>query len=206
MNLVLATNNDDKIKEIKYLLEDLPVTIFSRSDFLEFPDVEETGQTLKENALLKAKAVAEYCDMPALADDTGLEVDALDGAPGIYSARYAGDNVSYADNVNKLIKEMKDVPQEKRTARFRCVIAIDWNDGNVETVEGLCEGFIAEDIQGDQGFGYDPVFYYPPKDKRFSQMTIEEKNMVSHRGLALQNMVGLIMKKVNKLRAAQSGE
>ncbi len=206
MNLVLATNNDDKIKEIKYLLEDLPVTIFSRSDFLEFPDVEETGQTLKENALLKAKAVAEYCDMPALADDTGLEVDALDGAPGIYSARYAGDNVSYADNVNKLIKEMKDVPQEKRTARFRCVIAIDWNDGNVETVEGLCEGFIAEDIQGDQGFGYDPVFYYPPKDKRFSQMTIEEKNMVSHRGLALQNMVGLIMEKVNKLRAAQSGE
>ena len=195
MNLVLATNNDDKIKEIKYLLEDLPVTIFSRSDFLEFPDVEETGQTLKENALLKAKAVAEYCDMPALADDTGLEVDALDGAPGIYSARYAGDNVSYADNVNKLIKEMKDVPQEKRTARFRCVIAIDWNDGNVETVEGLCEGFIAEDIQGDQGFGYDPVFYYPPKDKRFSQMTIEEKNMV-----------GLIMEKVNKLRAAQSGE
>ncbi|MCH7947508.1 MAG: XTP/dITP diphosphatase [candidate division Zixibacteria bacterium] len=206
MNLVLATNNDDKIKEIKYLLEDLPVTIFSRSDFLEFPDVEETGQTLKENALLKAKAVAEYCDMPALADDTGLEVDALDGAPGIYSARYAGDNVSYADNVNKLIKEMKDVPQEKRTARFRCVIAIDWNDGNIETVEGLCEGFITEDIQGDQGFGYDPVFYYPPKDKRFSQMTIEEKNMVSHRGLALQNMVGLIMEKVNKLRAAQSGE
>ena len=206
MNLVLATNNDDKIKEIKYLLEDLPVTIFSRSDFLEFPDVEETGQTLKENALLKAKAVAEFCDMPALADDTGLEVDALDGAPGIYSARYAGDNVSYADNVNKLIKEMKNVPQEKRSARFRCVIAIDWNDGNIETVEGLCEGFITEDIQGDRGFGYDPVFYYPPKDKRFSQMTIEEKNMVSHRGLALQNMVGLIMEKVNKLRAAQSGE
>ena len=206
MNLVLATNNDDKIKEIKYLLEDLPVTIFSRSDFLEFPDVEETGQTLKENALLKAKAVAEFCDMPALADDTGLEVDALDGAPGIYSARYAGDNVSYADNVNKLIKEMKNVPQEKRSARFRCVIAIDWNDGNIETVEGLCEGFITEDIQGDRGFGYDPVFYYPPKDKRFSQMTIEEKNMVSHRGLALQNMVGLIMEKVNKLRPAQSGE
>ena len=206
MNLVLATNNDDKIKEIKYLLEDLPVTIFSRDDFLEFPDVEETGQTLKENALLKAKAVAEFCDMPALADDTGLEVDALDGAPGIYSARYAGENVSYADNVNKLIKEMKNVPQEKRSARFRCVIAIDWNDGNVETVEGVCEGFITEDIQGDQGFGYDPVFYYPPKDKRFSEMTIEEKNMVSHRGLALQNMVGLIMEKVNKLRAAQSGE
>lgn len=206
MNLVLATNNYDKIKEIKYLLEDLPVTIFSRDDFLEFPDVEETGQSLKENAILKAKAAAEYCDMPALADDTGLEVDALDGAPGIYSARYAGDNVSYADNVNKLIKEMADVPKEKRAARFRCVIAVDWNDGNIETVEGVCEGFITEDIQGDKGFGYDPVFYYPPKDKRFSEMTIEEKNMVSHRGLALQNMVGLIMERVNKLRAAQGGE
>ena len=205
MNLVLATNNEDKIKEIKYLLEDLPITIFSRDDFLEFPDVEETGQSLKENALIKAKAVAEYCDMPALADDTGLEVDALDGAPGIFSSRYAGDNVSYADNVNKLIDEMSKVPKEKRSARFRCVIAVDWNDGNIETVEGVCEGFITEDIQGDQGFGYDPVFYYPPKDKRFSEMTIEEKNMVSHRGLALQNMVGLIMEKVNKLRAAQSG-
>ncbi|MCH9025396.1 MAG: XTP/dITP diphosphatase [candidate division Zixibacteria bacterium] len=206
MNLVLATNNDDKIKEIKYLLEDLPITIFSRNDFLEFPDVEETGQTLKENALLKAKTIAEFCDMPALADDTGLEVDALDGAPGIFSSRYAGNNVSYADNVNKLIKEMASVPEEKRTARFRCVIAIDWNDGNIETVEGVCEGFITEDVQGKQGFGYDPVFYYPPKDKRFSEMTIEEKNTVSHRGLALQNMVGLIMEKVNELRAARSGK
>ena len=171
MNLVLATNNDDKIKEIKYLLEDLPVTIFSRDDFLEFPDVEETGQSLKENALIKAKAVAEFCDMPALADDTGLEVDALDGAPGIYSARFAGDNVSYADNVNKLIDEMSKVPKEKRSARFRCVIAVDWNDGNIETVEGVCEGFITEDIQGDKGFGYDPVFYSPPKANRFSEMT-----------------------------------
>ena len=206
MNLVLATNNEDKIKEIKYLLEDLPVTIFCRNDFLEFPVVEETGQTLKENALLKAKTIAEFCDMPALADDTGLEVDALNGAPGIFSSRYAGNNVSYADNVNKLIKEMASVPEEKRTARFRCVIAIDWNDGNIETVEGVCEGYITEDVQGKQGFGYDPVFYYPPKDKRFSEMTIEEKNMVSHRGLALQNMVALIMAKVNKLRAAQGGE
>ncbi len=206
MNLVLATNNDDKIKEIKYLLEDLPITVFSHNDFLEFPDVEETGQTLKENAILKAKTIAEYCDMPALADDTGLEVEALDGAPGIFSSRYAGSNASYADNINKLIDEMSKVPKEKRTASFRCVIAIDWNDGNIETVEGVCQGFICEDVQGTKGFGYDPVFYYPPKNKRFSEMTIEEKNMVSHRGLALQNMVGLIMEKVNKLRAAQSGK
>ncbi len=206
MNLVLATNNDDKIKEIKYLLEDLPVTIFSHNDFLEFPDVEETGQTLKENAILKAKTIAEYCDMPALADDTGLEVEALDGAPGIFSSRFAGSNASYADNVNKLIDEMSKVPKEKRTASFRCVIAIDWNDSNIETVEGVCQGFICEDVQGTKGFGYDPVFYYPPKNKRFSEMTIEEKNMVSHRGLALQNMVGLIMERVNKLRTAPRGE
>ena len=206
MNLVLATNNEDKIREIRYLLEDLPITIFSSNDFLEFPDVEETGQTLKENAILKAKTIAEFCDMPALADDSGLEVDALDSAPGIFSSRYAGKNASYANNVNKLIKEMESVPKEKRTARFRCVIAIDWNDGKIETIEGVAEGYITEDVRGEQGFGYDPVFYYPPKNKRFSEMTIEEKNIVSHRGVALQNMVGLIMERVNKLRAAQSGE
>ena len=206
MNLVLATNNEDKIKEIKYLLEDLPVTIFSRHDFLEFPDVEETGRTLKENAVLKAKTIAEFCDMPALADDTGLEVDALDGAPGIYSSRYAGDNASYTENCIKLIKELNGVSNEKRSARFRCSIAIDWNDGNIETIEGVAEGYITEDVRGKQGFGYDPVFYYPPKNKRFSEMTIEEKNIVSHRGIALQNMVGLIMERVNKFRAARSGE
>ncbi len=206
MNLVLATNNEDKIKEIKYLLEDLPVTIFSRHDFLEFPDVEETGRTLKENAVLKAKTIAEFCDMPALADDTGLEVDALDGAPGIYSSRYAGDNASYTENCIKLIKELNGVSNEKRSARFRCIIAIDWNDGNIETIEGVAEGYITEDVRGKQGFGYDPVFYYPPKNKRFSEMTIEEKNIVSHRGIALQNMVGLIMERVNKFRAARSGE
>jgi XTP/dITP diphosphohydrolase len=199
MQLVLATNNPDKIKEIKYLLEDLPVTILTKDDFLEFPEVEETGQTLEENALLKAKALAEFCDMPALADDSGLEVDALNGAPGIYSSRYAGENVTYKENYEKLLRELKGVPKAKRTARFRCVIAIDWHDGTTQTTEGVAEGIIAEDAKGDKGFGYDPVFYYPPKNKRFSEMTAEEKNIVSHRGLALQNMVGLIMERVNKL-------
>jgi len=199
VQLVLATNNPDKINEIKYLLEDLPVTILTKDDFLEFPDVEETGKTLEENALLKAKAVAELCELPALADDSGLEVDALDGAPGVHSSRYSGKNATYAGNCKKLLKKLKGVPNKKRTARFRCVIAIDWNDGTTDIAEGIAEGLITEDIKGKKGFGYDPVFYFPPKKKRFSEMTTEEKNVVSHRGMALQNMVGLIMKRINKL-------
>lgn len=199
MQLVLATNNQDKINEIKYLLAELPVTILTSDDFLEFPEIEETGSTLKENALMKARAVAAFCDLPALADDSGLEVDALNGAPGIYSSRYSGEAATYESNCKKLLKELKGVPKEKRTARFRCVIAIDWNDGTTQTTEGVAEGFIRENIKGKRGFGYDPVFYYPPKKKRFSEMTTEEKNIVSHRGIALQNMVGLIMERLNKL-------
>ncbi len=198
MQLVLATNNQDKIKEIRHLLDDLPVTILTRDDFLEFPDVEETGETLEANALLKASAIAEYCDLPALADDTGLEVDALDGAPGVYSSRYAGENATYRDNYEKLLKETASVPKEKRTARFRCVIAIDWHDGSTETVEGIAEGVITEDVTGTDGFGYDPVFYYPPSGKRFSEMTIAEKNAISHRGLALQKARDAIIERMNK--------
>ncbi|MDD5427054.1 MAG: XTP/dITP diphosphatase [candidate division Zixibacteria bacterium] len=198
MQLVLATNNEDKIREIKNLLDDLPVTILTADDFLEFPDPQETGQTLEENAILKARQVAEFCEMAALADDSGLEVDALGGAPGVFSSRYAGENVTYADNNRKLLAELKDVPIEKRTARFRCVIAVCWENGTVETVEGTAEGYITEDSVGMKGFGYDPVFYYPPSGKRFSEMTVEEKNLVSHRGKALQNARTLIMERLNK--------
>lgn len=198
MQLVLATNNRDKVKEIKHLLDDLPVTILTADDFLEFPDIEETGSTLEENALLKASGIAKFCDLPALADDSGLEVDALNGAPGVYSSRYAGEDVTYEDNNRKLISELKDVPGEKRTARFRCVIAIDWNDGSTETVAGVAEGTITEELSGDKGFGYDPVFYYPQSGKRFSEMTTEEKNLISHRGLALQEARTLIIEKLNK--------
>ena len=192
MQLVLATNNRDKITEIKHLLEDLPVTILTADDFLEFPDPWETGDTLDQNARLKAKEIAEFSDLPALADDSGLEVDALNGAPGVYSSRYAGLDVTYRDNYTKLLKEMVGVHGGKRTARFRCVIAIAWSPDNIETVEGVCEGLISEDVAGDKGFGYDPVFYYPPLGKRFSEMTLDEKNRVSHRGLALQKARELI--------------
>jgi len=179
MQLVLATNNQDKIREIKQLLDDLPVTIMTSEDFLDFPDPEETGETLEENAILKACAIAEFCDMPALADDSGLEVDFLDGAPGVYSSRYAGENVTYKDNNDKLLLKLSGVPGDKRTARFRCVIAIAWDKDDVETVDGAAEGVIAEDIVGCKGFGYDPVFIYPPADKRFSEMTRRENCSLS---------------------------
>lgn len=200
MQLVLATNNEDKIREIRHLLDDLPLTIMTRDDFLEFPDVEETGATLEENAILKAKTIAEFCDLPALADDSGLEVDALNGAPGVRSSRYAGENVTYADNNRKLLGELEGIPHEKRTARFRCVIAVCWGGDDTETAEGIAEGFIAEETIGGSGFGYDPVFFYPPANKRFSQMTLEEKNLVSHRGKALQEIRAVIMARLNKLR------
>ena len=186
MQLVLATNNIDKIREIKLLLDDLPVTVLTADDFLEFPDPEETGTTLEENARLKARVIAEFTGHTALADDSGLEVDALDGAPGVHSSRYAGEDVTYADNNRKLLQELKGVPHEKRTARFRCVIAIDWGNGETDICEGTADGIITEKVAGREGFGYDPVFFYPPANKRFSEMTLEEKNRVSHRGLALQ--------------------
>ncbi len=200
MQLVLATNNEDKIREIRHLLDDLPITIMTRNDFLEFPDIEETGSTLKENAILKARAIFDFCDLPALADDSGLEVDALLGAPGVFSSRYAGDNVTYADNNRKLLAELEGVPPEKRTARFRCVIAICWGGDKVETVEGVAEGIITDKSAGISGFGYDPVFFYPPAEKRFSEMTVEEKNLVSHRGKALQEARTIIMERLNRQR------
>ncbi len=200
MQLILATNNKDKITEIRHLLDDLPVTILTRNDFLDFPDPDETGTTLIENAVLKAKAISEFCGLPALADDSGLEVDSLGGAPGVYSSRYAGENVTYRDNYEKLLRDLKGVSREKRTARFRCVIAVAWSLDEIQIVEGAAEGLIAEDVVGDKGFGYDPVFFYPPMKKRFSEMTLEEKNRVSHRGLALQRARTLIMERLNSLR------
>ncbi|MBU0983597.1 MAG: non-canonical purine NTP pyrophosphatase, RdgB/HAM1 family, partial [candidate division Zixibacteria bacterium] len=153
MQIVLATNNRDKIREIKNVLDDLPVTILTRDDFLEFPDPVEDGETLEDNALIKAREIADFCDLPALADDSGLEVDALDGAPGVYSSRYAGEGCTYRDNNEKLLRELKDVPAADRTARFRCVVAIAWDKNNVQTVDGKAEGIITDDLAGNEGFG-----------------------------------------------------
>lgn len=200
MQLVLATNNQDKVREIRNLLDDLPVTILTRDDFLEFPDPEETGETLKDNALIKAREISAFCELPALADDSGLEVDALNGAPGVYSSRFAGPGCTYRDNNDKLLRELSATPEKDRTARFRCVLAIVWGSEDESLVEGTAEGVIAEDISGREGFGYDPVFIYPPANKRFSEMSLEEKNLVSHRGKALQKARDVIIDRLNSLK------
>jgi len=196
MQLVLATNNKDKIREIKNLLDNLPITIMTCDDFPDFPDIEETGVTLEENAILKAKGIAQFTGHAALADDSGLEVDALNGAPGVYSSRYAGPGCTYDDNNKKLLLELSGVEKDKRTARFRTVIAIAYDENNIETVEGVADGAITESKSGRDGFGYDPVFFYPPAGRTFAEMTLDEKNRVSHRGRALIKAKELLTKKL----------
>jgi XTP/dITP diphosphohydrolase len=198
MRLVLATNNKDKIREIRELLKNLPIEILTCDDFEDFPEIEETGETLEANAILKARGIADFTGHPALADDSGLEVDYLNGAPGVYSSRFAGPGCTYDDNNRKLISELEGVPEKKRTARFRCVIAIAWSKDLVETVEGTAEGFIKGSKSGGDGFGYDPVFFYPPAGKTFAEMTLEEKNKVSHRGTALIKAGELLKRRMAK--------
>jgi XTP/dITP diphosphohydrolase len=185
MKLVLATNNEDKVREIVRLLSDLDIEVLTSKDFDHFPDIEETGETLEENAILKAEGIFKATGVVSLADDSGLEVDYLNGAPGVYSSRFAGPGCTYDDNNRKLLKELTGVPREKRTARFRCVIAVCFGPNQMETVEGSAEGYITEKKRSGGGFGYDPVFYYPPLEKTFAELTLDEKNAVSHRGLAL---------------------
>jgi|Deesub1362B_J571_1020462.scaffolds.fasta_scaffold00887_15 XTP/dITP diphosphohydrolase len=190
IRIVLATRNEDKVRELRAILADLPVEIVSATEFRDLPPVEENGATLEENALLKARAVHRFLGLPALADDTGLEVDALGGRPGVYSSRFAGEQATYEDNVRKLLEELKDVP-DGRTARFRCVAA--FVDGETELLaEGVCEGQILHEPRGTGGFGYDPVFYVPEKGKTFAEMTLEEKNRISHRSRAFQRMKELL--------------
>lgn len=185
MKIILATRNFDKVKEIETLLKNLAVEILTLADFPEIPDIIEDGQTLEENAVKKAKTVHDLTGLLALADDTGLEVQALDGRPGVYSSRYSGENATYEDNVNKLLKEMNGIPDNQRNARFRCVISIV--DINIQkNVEGICEGRIATQKQGHSGFGYDPIFWVPKYNQTFAEMSLDLKNKISHRGLALQ--------------------
>ena len=187
MKIILATHNRDKEKELQKSLEGLNVEICSLFDFPNIGEIEETGMTLLENSLLKARTVFDITGIPTIADDTGLEVDYLDGAPGVYSARYAGNNVSYQDNVDKLLIELDGVPHERRTARFRTVVT--YIDKNEELwTEGYIDGIISETIIGDRGFGYDPLFFVPHKGKTFAELSSDEKNKISHRGIALQKL------------------
>ena len=184
--LVLATRNRGKIREIEAILSSLPVEILSMSLYPDIPEVLEDGRTFFDNALKKAKAVAEYTGTAALADDSGLEVDALQGAPGVYSARYAGPKASDKDNTAKLLREMANVPPERRDAAFRCVIVLCRPDGDYVAFEGRWAGQISSEPSGEGGFGYDPVFFLPELGCTVAELPPEEKNRLSHRAQALQ--------------------
>lgn len=198
--LLLATNNAGKVREYNSLLKNVPFELVTPSEVGITTIVDETGGTLEENARLKAVALARESSLLALADDSGLEVDALGGKPGPMSARFAGEQASDTDRVNYLLLRLKDVPWEKRTARFRCVIAVAEPDGKVEFSSGECRGFIAFEHKGELGFGYDPVFFFPDLNKTMAELPLEIKNKVSHRGQAAKKIVSLLK------RLAKEGE
>ena len=180
MKLIIATHNQDKVKEFRRILAPLSVTV----ETTKLDEVEETGRTFEENARLKAAAACLATGLPAVADDSGLAVDALDGAPGVYSARYAGEGASSADRNQKLLRALRSVPAEKRGARFVCAICCVFPNGNVITAQGECEGTIAFQTLGEGGFGYDPLFLVG--NRSFGELSGEEKDRISHRGKALQ--------------------
>jgi len=184
--LLVATTNRGKQREFVELLADWPGQIVFPQDLGIDIEVEETGQSFAENAAQKATVYAQAAGRPTLADDSGLEVDALDGAPGIYTARYAGPGAGDEDRYNKLLAALGDMPMPQRTARFRCAVAIAYPDGRVDVAEGTCEGVIAFSPRGENGFGYDPVFYLPERECTMAQLPPEFKNTFSHRARALQ--------------------
>lgn len=187
--IILSSGNSHKIKEIKNILKNLSFDVISKDDVgLKDFDVVEDGDTLEENAFKKALELSKLTKGIIIADDTGLFVDALDGEPGVYSARYAGEHVSYTDNNKLLLKNIEHVPLEKRTAFFKTVIAVVLENGEELKAEGICRGKIAFEPRGENGFGYDPLFIVDGTDKTFSEMTDEEKNKISHRANALINL------------------
>ena len=198
IQIVLATHNHDKCAEMVAILRNMPIELLTLNEFPEIGEIIENGQSLKENAFIKAKTIQKLTSIPTIADDTGLEVDALNGAPGIYSARYAGENCSYSDNVNKLLQAMHNIPSEKRSALFRTAIA--YVDDNMElATEGVVEGIITDVTKGIDGFGYDPVFYVPDMKKTYAEMNMNEKNQHSHRGKAVRKMQKLLTSRLPKI-------
>lgn len=189
-NIVLATGNKGKVKELSQLLAEQQITIVPQSDF-NVPDVPETGTTFIENAIIKARHAAKITGLPAIADDSGLEVDALSGAPGIYSARFSGEHATDASNNEKLLAELINVPKEKRTARFHCVLAYlrHADDPTPIICHGVWEGEILTVAQGEQGFGYDPLFWLADLQQTSAQLSRDIKNKISHRGKALAQLI-----------------
>ncbi len=193
MKIILASNNKHKLEEIRKITAPLGYEVISQSEAGCNFDVEETGTTFEENAVLKAKAVYEKMKMPVISDDSGLEVDYLNGAPGVYSHRYAGENATDADRCSKLLSELSGVEKEKRTARFVCVICFIDENGTETVIRGTCEGYIGTEPRGENGFGYDPVFMYG--DRSFAEISAEEKNSASHRADALRKFSETITNK-----------
>jgi XTP/dITP diphosphohydrolase len=196
MQIILATGNKGKIIEIKHYFEDLHINFLSLEDYPEIPSVIEDGNTLEENAIKKAYEIAKETNIPSLADDSGLQVDTLNGAPGVYSARFAGEKATYDDNNKKLIELLKDIPYKKRTAHFITVLALVYPDGKKHICEGRIDGIILDHTRGTHGFGYDPVFFIPEINKTFAELSLEEKNKISHRANALEKMKHILKKLV----------
>lgn len=192
--LLLATNNIGKAREYQALLSGIPFSIVTMAEQSITIDVDETGSSFEENARLKAGILARESELLTLADDSGLEVDALGGEPGVLSHRYAGEGASDRDRIDFLLEKLKDIPEENRAARFCCVIAIAAPDGTIEICSGECRGLITKEPRGDQGFGYDPIFYIPELGKTMAEISPEEKNRISHRARAAEKARKVLMK------------
>ncbi|MHB1043609.1 MAG: XTP/dITP diphosphatase [Eubacteriales bacterium] len=192
MRLVLATSNRGKVKELSGILDPLGIEVVSLEDYPGFGEIEENGATFEENAVLKAGEAAKRTGEVALADDSGLEVDYLNGQPGVHSARFAGEEKSDRANNQKLLALLGGLPAERRTARFRCVIAVAFPGGPAHTTEGTCEGIILDEPRGTGGFGYDPLFYVPEYGQTFAELELPLKNKISHRGRALAGALELL--------------
>jgi XTP/dITP diphosphohydrolase len=199
LRLVLASGNAGKVAELQDLLSHWHCQVIPQSEFAA-PEVDESGDSFVANALLKAHSAAHHCGLPTIADDSGLEVDALGGAPGIYSARYAGHGASDADNNHKLLQELQGVPEEQRTARFQCALVFlrHWQDPNPVICQAQWEGQILEQAVGSGGFGYDPLFYVPDMGCASAQLSKDSKNLISHRGQALQLLMAALRREFAK--------
>ena len=191
--IVFATANEGKVKEIKEILKDFPIEVMSMKDMGITADIEENGDTFEENSLIKARALVKLTGLPALADDSGLEVDYLNGEPGIYSARYLGRDTDYDYKNNYIINKLSEAQDKERSARFVCVISLVLPDGREFVERGVVEGLIGYEQRGENGFGYDPIFYLPEYGKTSAELSPYEKNKISHRGKALSAMKRLIM-------------
>jgi len=187
-DVIIATKNPGKAREFEEIFASRGITVRTLLDFPEIPEVEETGTTFEENAILKAESISRALNKMVIGDDSGLIVDALEGRPGIFSARYAGEPKNDENNTDKVLVELQGVPDEKRTARFYCALAISIPGQETKTVSGTCEGQILEERRGTNGFGYDPVFYVPEKRQSMAELSSDEKNQLSHRANALKKL------------------